>query len=162
MNDATWRQGKGSLKDELARFPKTLLNDPAFRRAIAEELLQIMRDEYWIKTKGSRDSANILWEPWSKAYAKQAKKQPRKGGVGLKTGRLWLSLRPQSPEALIVDMGRRLFIGSKVPYARHFNKRRPIFPERLIKWPVKWRQRLFGRMAREAQKILKKRLQGGR
>lgn len=159
MNDAgtvTWHGSRAALRQLLLRLPARMAADPGLGRALAAEVLRLAAEEFWAKAKGGTDSFGIRWKPWSAGYAKSQRGKPRLDGIGLKTGRLWRSLDPHSPEAIVQSLGRQAIAGTRVPYASYFHRVRPLWREHFARLPPKWQQRLSEAAARYALTLLQR------
>jgi hypothetical protein len=73
--------------------------------------------------------------------------------IGRDTGRLLASLSPSSPDAILDAQPGSVRVGTKVEYAGHFAKRRPIWPAG--EWPAAWQKRLADIVAIALPQFLK-------
>lgn len=156
LGQVTWHGTRDEARAATLRLPRRLAGDPGLHRALAAEVLLLAREDFLVKSKGGTDSWGLRWKPWSKGYARSQRGKSRLGGIGLKSGRLYRSLDPKSPEAVVQSLGRRAVAGTRVPYAGPFHRLRPLWRDRFAALPEKWRERLGQAAARYAATLLRK------
>ncbi|MFH5805440.1 hypothetical protein [Alienimonas sp. DA493] len=114
-------------------------------------LLDEWRQHYDEKSRGGGGSDGRRWEPLTAEYAARKAKNGLSPRLGMATGRLRRSFTVAGNRNVVTTTRRTVRVrpGDNVPYARFFDKRRPLRPDRLPRaWADAAARRFFSSLLR--------------